>query len=132
MKTSQRRQEVEKSLRSNYHYRIHLQRICFNAWVTYTEYRRRKNSHKKRVHDYYQKRLTGKIYAKWKEALTRKFLMQQHQHRLAELQERVLMRWAFERWKLYLYDLADEQRTMQMAEQYSDRRIMVMENNKLF
>ncbi|CAF1568722.1 unnamed protein product, partial [Rotaria sordida] len=34
------------------------------------------------------------------------------------------MRWAFEEWKSYIYDLADEQRTMHMAEQYSDRRIM--------
>jgi hypothetical protein len=42
----QRRHEHEKRLRANYHYRIHLQRICFNAWLTYTEYRRKKNLHK--------------------------------------------------------------------------------------
>ncbi|CAF1291492.1 unnamed protein product [Rotaria sordida] len=122
--TYQRRQQHEKSIRSNYHYRIHLQRICFNALLTYTEYRRRKNIHKKRVYDYYQRRLVEKNYSKWKQALTRKLLIQQHQHRLAQLQERVLMRWAFEQWKSYIYDLADEQRTMHMAEQYSDRRIM--------
>jgi hypothetical protein len=44
--THQRQQELEKRLRANYHYRIHLQRICFNAWLTYTEYRRKKNIHK--------------------------------------------------------------------------------------
>ena len=67
--------------------------------------------------------------------------MQQHEHRLAQLQERVLMRWAFEQWKsctttkrfvsvlskshVDMNDLADEQRMMYMAEQYSDQRIMV-------
>ncbi len=44
--TNQRRIDLEKRLRANYHYRIHLQGICFNAWITYTEYRRRKNIHK--------------------------------------------------------------------------------------
>jgi hypothetical protein len=46
--TYQRRQEHEKGLRANYHYRIHLQRICFNAWLTYADYRRKKNLHKSR------------------------------------------------------------------------------------
>ena len=46
MNTHQRRQELEKRLRANYHYRIYLQRICYNAWFTYIEYRRRKNIHK--------------------------------------------------------------------------------------
>jgi hypothetical protein len=46
MNTHQRQQELEKHLRANYHYRIHLQRICFNGWLTYTEYRRKKNLHK--------------------------------------------------------------------------------------
>ena len=52
-----------------------------------------------RVEDYYHRHLTGRIYNHWKEALTRKYLIQQHEHRLAQLQENVLMRWAFERWK---------------------------------
>ncbi len=95
------------------------------------------------MHEYYQKRLIGRIYTNWKQALTRQLLIKQHEHRLAQLQERVLMRWAFEQWKscenffefkMFLFyllngldmnDLADEQRTMHMAEQYSDRRIMV-------
>lgn len=55
--------------------------------------------HLERVHDYYQKHLVERIYSNWKQALTRKLLIQQHQHRLAQLQEKVLMRWAFERWK---------------------------------
>lgn len=46
--TYQRRQEYEKGLRANYHYRIHLQRICFNGWLTYADYRRKKNLHKSR------------------------------------------------------------------------------------
>jgi hypothetical protein len=51
------------------------------------------------VHEYYQKRLIGRIYTNWKQALTRQLLIKQHEHRLAQLQERVLMRWAFEQWK---------------------------------
>lgn len=52
-----------------------------------------------RVHEYYQKRLLERIYQNWKQALTNKLLMQQHEHRLAQLQERILLRWAFEQWK---------------------------------
>ena len=40
-----------------------------------------------------------RIYSNWKQALTRKLLIQQNQHRLARIQEKVLMRWAFEQWK---------------------------------
>lgn len=116
--TSQRQHEREKNLRASYHRRIHMQRICFQAWVTYTEYRRRKNTHKskvnerenhvlslpsERVQDYYQRRLVGRIYAQWKEALTSQLLIQQHEHRLAQLRERVLLRWAWERWKYCSY-----------------------------
>jgi len=50
--TYQRQQELEKRLRANYHYRIHLQRICFNGWLTYTEYRRRKNIHKSKENNF--------------------------------------------------------------------------------
>lgn len=73
--------------------------------------------------------------------------MQQHEHRLAQLQERVLMRWAFEQWKsckmvkrlffvlsksfVDINNLADEQRMMHMAEEYSDRRIMVRKKRLL-
>jgi hypothetical protein len=114
MSTNQRRTDLEKGLRANYHYRIHLQRVCFNAWITYAEYRRRKNIHKskkiefsmkdsvfclERVHEYYQRHLTERIYSNWKQALARKLLIQQNEHRLAQLQKRVLIRWAFEQWK---------------------------------
>ena len=93
--------------------------------------------------DYYQRQLLGRIYQRWKDALMRKYLIQQHEHRLAQLQEKVLMRWAFERWRscssspvnastrldvvflLDMRDLVDEERTMEMAEQYSTRRILV-------
>ena len=64
-----------------------------------TNFRRRMSIVLERVHDYYQRHLLGRIYAGWKQALTRNLLIQQHEHRLAELQERVLKRWAFEQWK---------------------------------
>ena len=48
IQTDRRRSEHEKTLRAHYHYRLHMQRICFQAWITYTEYRRRKNNHKSR------------------------------------------------------------------------------------
>ena len=48
--TSHRRQEAQKDLRAQYHRRIHLHRICFHAWLTYAEYRRRKNAHKSISH----------------------------------------------------------------------------------
>lgn len=40
-----------------------------------------------------------RIYSNWKQALARKVLMQQNEDRLAQLQERILTRWAFEQWK---------------------------------
>ena len=103
-----------------------MQRICFQAWLTYTEYRRRKNTHKskgraeriilahsslfcfrsERVEDYHRRRLLGRVYAQWKEALTSQLVIQQHEHRLIELQERVLLRWAWERWKSCSYRLS--------------------------
>lgn len=46
MNTNDRQRDVEKRVRATYHYRIHLERVCFNALLTYTEYRRRKNLHK--------------------------------------------------------------------------------------
>jgi len=43
-----RQENVEKRLRAVYHHRIYLQRICFNAWLTYVDYRQKKNLHKSR------------------------------------------------------------------------------------
>lgn len=52
-----------------------------------------------RVHEYYHRRLMERIYSNWREALARKMSMQQNQHRLAQLQTRIVTRWAFEQWK---------------------------------
>lgn len=52
-----------------------------------------------RIQDYYERRLTERTYHHWKQALTRKILVQRNKYRLEQLQEQILMRWAFEGWK---------------------------------
>lgn len=57
------------------------------------------------MQEYYHRRLMERIYSNWKQALARKISMQQNEDHLAQLQQRILTRWAFEQWKSCMHTL---------------------------
>ncbi|CAF1495253.1 unnamed protein product, partial [Didymodactylos carnosus] len=130
--TSQKRKNFQLHLFSDHHYRQQLQRVCFHAWLSYADYRKRKNMHKNRVHKYYQHHLVEKYYLNWRQCYTHRLKINQNQQRLNELQKQILLRWAFNNWKTYLDELAEERQTLKMAEQYYRRRLIVRAYDRMF